>query len=192
MYIERQHNPIWPSDPPPCQDTRSDFRPPFSNGYPPEAEVQSNSPGLEGSSLTQELSVGTHPVSLPAPSSSYYPIDSFRWQGAHVERQCRTSQIRSEPVRQKRFQPYSPNNARTHEGSNAGHYMTSLPPRTLKHLGPPTGQPSGVQTKTTADTDTQRTKRRGNKALVSNFYHFHSPRASDCWFGVRSRKVVRV
>ena len=96
-----------------------------------------------------------------------------------MERERTTDPIKSELVQPKRFQPYSLNHARTLEDFNTGPYTASMPFQIPKLLDLPIGLPSGLQSETTADAETNQNSDREDKVLVSNFYHFHIPHASN-------------
>jgi hypothetical protein len=71
-----------------------------------------------------------------------------------------------------------------HRNAEAGPSTLALPP--VPYVGPPTSQPSGGISETTADAETKETITEEDEAPVSDFYCSHIPRVTESLFGVRS------
>jgi hypothetical protein len=87
--------------------------------------------------------------------------------------------------RPPRSHPFRPWETETeHTNAEAG---PSTPPPRILTVRPPTVQPSGEQSVTTADAETNQADREEDEVMVSNFYYSRIPRPSDRLFGVRVR-----
>ena len=77
-----------------------------------------------------------------------------------------------------RFQPYGRSRTRPNEHRNAEAGPSTLAPPPIPHVGPPTPQPSGGISETTADAENQ-TISEEDKAPVSDFYCSHIPHVTE-------------
>ena len=84
-----------------------------------------------------------------------------------------------------RFQPYGVSRARQyeHRDAEAGPSTLVLPP--IPYVGPPTPQPSGGISETTANAKTKQTITEEEEVPVSSFYCSHIPHVTEWLFGVR-------
>ena len=94
---------------------------------------------------------------------------------------------RIEGGKARRFQPYGTHRAqRRNEHVNAEAGASTLRPPFIQPVGSPTTQPSGGNSKATADAENDKENSEEEKATVSNFYCSRIPREPDSSFGVRS------
>ena len=87
-----------------------------------------------------------------------------------------------------RFQPYGTPRVRPDEYSNAEAGPSTLMVPPVPYIDPPTSQPSGGVSETTADAEQTQTNTEEDKASVSNFYCPHIPHVTEWSFGVRRPK----
>ena len=93
--------------------------------------------------------------------------------------QLNTGATRVEQSQGEHFHPYQRPSARKTKHTNAEAGPSTLPPPRIPSVGPPTTQPPGEESETTADAEKNQPDREEDKVTVSNFYHPHIPRASD-------------
>ena len=122
-------------------------------------------------------------------SSSWGPIDSFRWQNGFSAPQPGPRPTRNVPAHKRRFRPYEPNLARARRHANAEASQSTLP-LSVPPIDLPMAEPcrglSEVPTNTkTRNHDTE------EETPVIDSYPSQIPRVSDLLFGVRTQNGLR-
>ena len=117
------------------------------------------------------------------------PVDHFLQQDVRPTYQPSPGPPRTGVIRARRFQPYEMTRTHPNEHVNAEAgpstlVSTFVPPPT-PYIGPPTPQPSGGISETTADAGSNQTIIEEEKIPVSSFYCSHVPHVIEWSSSVR-------
>lgn len=153
--------------------------------------------GCRNNDLSEQPFDTPRRVHLQVRSSSSGTADLLQQQNVYASYQSNAGPNRTEFAQGRRFQPYETPRVQPveHVGEEDGESTLVLPPiqsasplstvvlPSIRSLGLPTMQPSGGIPETPADAETDSEE---DEAQVSDFHHFHIPRASNGSPGVRN------